>query len=875
MFDDLMKSIRKPKINPKDWMADVQLVLGTDDNLDQAIEECINAPLGVYGLDIETTGLDNRVFNGRTRDSIVGIAIAPSPDKAYYFPIGHQEGSEHNISWRRIGEQFSKLLHEDIPSRPVLHNAQFDIEFLVYNGFFKLGEERWDNHNKWEDTIILQYLMNAREKGGRNLKALSKKRLNMEMIELSDLMPDQEDKDYSKLDPSWSPCVLYAGADALCTLRLWEVLSSEYKSKKEHTSFIYSLEKMCATSVRWMHRCRIYIDRDLTIKYVKDGQRDWFKAFLEVYKGASELLGRDIEPTYVKIMKGEIKGQNKFDPNEIGGMEKMNYKIRMEEARKEASRYDSSRLEVSKEIIKSVKRLEGEGYEDVKFLNTYDINSPQQLGLLFRELEIPKLILSASGKIATGKEVIEKIIKDNEDFPFMAKVKTFRELAKALGQYLIPMIEDVAEDGTLRAKFDQFSADTGRFSCKTNSKPWKKKDGGCRVPFQGIPSAYDKSKPECVNSLRKCVAVREDGWWISAIDYAGVELRLITNLSKEPKWIKEFHRCSDCNKVYPKEFDEDGFPRATPSICSCGSDRIGDLHSLTAVAFYGQDARGKENWKKLRQNAKGCNFALCYGGTGRAVQRTIEGVSEQEADEKYRTFTKTYSVLSKWWSHQQNLALKNKYVKTAFGRVLDMKDIDDRKFRNKELRKSVNSPIQGTSADITKLAMSLIYKGVKKRGWFDRFRMILTVHDEIVFEIHESILKDAIDFISHVMVRNDAIKRQNWDVALLVDVELGKHWKVPYDLKDLKVGHTYDKEGNKVFDLPESLVKIFKEDQVQEDTQEQPQEIKKHTYQLKDLNDEEISKLGDWILNAIQDQKEYVIYYEKRDVTVLFNDILY
>ena len=870
MFDDLMQSLRKPKIEKFDWMNDVELILGTDENLNQAIDECINSPHGVYGMDLETTGLDNRVFDGRTKDSIVGIGIAPTVDKAYYFPVGHEVGSEHNISWRRIGEQFGRLLDESVESRPVFHNASFDIEFLCFNGFYDLGNERFDDHKKWEDSYILAYLLNARQKGGRGLKALSKNRLNMEMIELSDLMPDTKDKDYSKLDPSWQPCVLYAGADPLCTLKLYLSLSEEYKSKPQHTSFIYSLEKMCATSVRWMHRCRIYIDRETTLKYVKDGQNDWFNGLLEVYQGASEILGRDIEPTYVKIMKGEIKGTNKFNPNEIGGVEKMNYKIRLEEARKEARKYDASQIKAPQEkIIKSVPKLLGTGNEDVEFPFIYDVNSPQQLGLLFRELKIPNLKASDTGKVVTSKDVLDDIVKTNEDFPFMAKVKTFRELAKALGQYLIPMIEDVAHDGTLKAKFDQFSADTGRFSCKTNSKPHLVKDGGCRVPFQGIPSSYDKNKPECVNSLRKCVAVRDPSNWLVAIDYAGVELRLITNLSREPKWIKEFHRCSDCDKTYPTEIDEQGFPKPAPSICECGSDRIGDLHSLTAIAFYGESARNDKNWKALRQNAKACNFALCYGGTGKAVVRCIEGITDAEGDAKYRTFTKTYNKLSKWWGVQQNTASKNEYVKTAFGRVLDMPDINSDKFRikSKDQRKSVNSPIQGTSADITKLAMSLIYKGVKTRGWFDKFKMILTVHDEIVFEIHESILKDAIEFVSEVMVRNDAIKRQGWPVALLVDVELGKHWKVPYDLKDLKKGEDED--------LPKSLVDIFKDNiivttktyQVEKPVKEEPNV---DSFTISELNDSEIKRLGDWLIQ--RKDKNYKIFFENREVTLLFNN---
>jgi hypothetical protein len=129
------------------------------------------------------------------------------------------------------------------------------------------------------------------------------------------------------------------------------------------------------------------------------------------------------------------------------------------------------------------------------------------------------------------------------------------------------------------------------------------------------------------------------------------------------------------------------------------------------------------------------------------------------------------------------------------GRVQPLPDIksDDFRFKSKDERKAVNGPVQGTSADVTKLAMSFIYQETKKRGWQDKLMMVLTVHDEIVFEIHKSILKEAIDIISELMTRNKVIKRLGWRVPLLVDVELGKDWTVPFDVKDVIAGEAGDK----------------------------------------------------------------------------------
>lgn len=888
MFDDFLSEIRRPTINKYEWMGEVELILGTKENLAEAIDECIASE--VYGCDIETTGLDNRVFDGRTVDSIVGIGIAPTPDKAYYFPIAHKAGSEYNIPWSMVGREFGRLFHPDTKARPVFHNIAFDSVFLEYNGFFPLGKDRWDAHTKWEDSLIIKYLLNPRQKGGRGLKALSSQLCDMKMIELNELIPDSPVKDYSTLDPSWEPCVWYAAADPLCTLRVWNILRKEYVDAPEHSDSIYNLEKMCLVSVSWMHRCRVFIDREKALASCIEGQQLWWDSLLEVYQGASKILDRDITPSYIKIMQGKVKGAiNKFDPKEVGGEERISYKVRVDEARKEAQRLCPDPIQV---LSKNVPIIGKEaGTERIDFPLVYDVLSPQQLGLLFRELGVPNLtVTEKSGQVMTAGDVLDDVIEKSEkEFPFMGKVKNLRVLVKALGQYLIPMIEDVGQDGTLKPKFDQFSADTGRFSCKTNNNPLKVRDGGCRVPFQGIP-AYGKDKdkkPAIISYMRDCIVAREEGWWLAAIDYAGVELRLVTNLSQEPLWIKSFFECSDCGNQYPRSMAGDNIPAPTPTYCSCGSDRIGDLHTVTAVAFYGENAKSLPDWKDKRGNGKGCNFALSYGGTGMAVQRTI-GCTKEEGEEKYRTFTSTYKTLAKWWTKQHRFARKHGYVKTAFGRVQPLPDINNKEeFRkkNKDERKAVNGPVQGTSADITKLAMSLIYKEVKKRGWFDKLKMILTVHDEIVFEIHEDIIGEAIPTLTQIMARNKGIANQGWDVPLLVDVEIGKSWGVPYDLKDLQRGYKeklvpdgVDEEGNKKYKevqvpVPESLGRIFKtgerdEPKKDEVREEQPTALapKVEKYLLSELTQETAQELASWL----EVYHDGVIEYQGRDVTPLF-----
>ena len=282
---------------------------------------------------------------------------------------------------------------------------------------------------------------------------------DMKMIELKELIPDEKIKDYATLDPSWEPCVWYAAARPPLYASCMEHSKRSICRRTRTLRLNLQLGKdVPHFSEIQMHRCRVYVDRDRALESCKEGQRLWWESLLEVYDGASEILGRDITPNYLRIMKGEIKGAiNVFDPEDVGNDSKMSYKIRVDEARKEAKRNYPDPVQV---ISKSVALVGKEaGTEKVDFPIVYDIMSPQQLGLLFRELKVPNLIASEkSGQVVTANDVLDDVIKKAEqDFPFMGKVKNLRFLSKALGQYLIPFVEDVGKDGTLKPRFDQFA----------------------------------------------------------------------------------------------------------------------------------------------------------------------------------------------------------------------------------------------------------------------------------------------------------------------------------------------------------------------------------------------------------------------------------
>ena len=769
-FFDQLQEMEKPVVEKKLWMDSVTMSVATVEDLDRIVDECIES--GLYGLDLETTGLDARVFysedgSAYTNDKIVGYCIAPNEDTGYYIPVRHKE-SEANVPPRLVAEAMKKLVESDAVA--VFHNGKFDQEFLQHDDYGPIGE--WEDPKGWEDTLILAYLRNTRERN-KGLKALSKNELGLEMIELKELFPPEKKRqgffDFSTLDPTWPPCVWYAAADALCTLRLFHVLHSTVMERDEHNKSqqtIYALEKGCVAATRWMERCRIHIDREKVEELIRLGQQEWMDCLREVYTDAEGLLGRDVRPGWFRVMDGEGDAALKFDP----GVVRPSYM----EVREKANQVP---FEAPASLTKSVPSLvNAKMQESVVFPSIYDVTIPANLGLMMRELNVQGLRpTEKSGQVKTSKDELERVLDNAGDqFPFMAKVKRFREVAKGLSSNLFPVWLDTspsrAPDGCIWVGFNGHKVDTGRFSTPTPRKGAF--HGQVRWNLHSIPATYDKSKPSCLLRMRECLTARP-GRILFAIDYSGVELRIVTNISGEPKWVEEFFRCSSCDERFPQGV-------LPPPFCpECGSDKIGDIHTLTALAIYGESS------KQQRQNAKALNFAMCYGGGGLAAQRAV-GVGKEEGHRIKRQFDKTYTGLRAWWKEQHKKAKKQKYVTTAFGRKYPLPDIDHEMggFRSKAERNSVNGPVQGSSADIMKLAMALLYREIKKRGWLKKVLMTVTIHDELVFEVEEDIAEEAILVIEDIMVNRTA-RNLPWGIPLKVDIEFGDDWTVPNNLTEM------------------------------------------------------------------------------------------
>lgn len=765
-FDQIEESTI-PKVPERPWEKKCRMELVTVDTMERVADECIES--GRFACDVETSGLDNRIYDGRTVDQIVGWCLSPDGVRGYYAPVRHVKGSEHNLPLT----QWEAHMHRVFESGAIaiFHMAEFDQEFLEFNGGKPFGS--WDNPDSWDCTLILAYLSNSRMLR-KSLKFLSNDVLGREMLELDDLFPaNATNKNFSKLDPSHPQCIRYGCGDAINTYGLFDhfhplVVNPQGKLEANQAG-VYKLEKMTLAATRWMHRCRIHMDRQKANELILLGEADLIRTMADLYEAGGEVLKRDITPAYFRYLR------EKFQPGETS------FDDLLADCRKRAKREHADPEGKLKKGTKSVQHV-------------YDVLSNQQLAALFVELEIPGLKYTEKGQVKTSQEELDRITeKHGDSFPFMKKIQRVREIRNALSKWLYPARDDPDDrDNTVRVHYNGHKVETGRFSVKSK----RKKDylGETAFNVHSAPAPYDTKRPECMFRIRETIIPR-GGKIMASVDLSGMELRLITNISGEPEWIEEFYRCGACGHTFERG-EGKGLPPETPSFCpACGSDKIGDLHTKSGLLFYGDSAQERSDWKHLRNNAKRANFAACYGGGGRAIQRSI-GCDKNEGWRIVRQFNSGYPVMKAWREAQVKFARKHKYVLSAFGRKYPLPDIDHEEgyFRSEAERNAVNGPIQQSNADILKLAMALIYRQAKQREWIGaqghdgKFLMVITMHDELVFEIDFDIISEALEMIDSCMARNPMIASRNWPVPILTDVEIGDSWMPKYDLKDLKYG---------------------------------------------------------------------------------------
>lgn len=352
----------------------------------------------------------------------------------------------------------------------------------------------------------------------------------------------------------------------------------------------------------------------------------------------------------------------------------------------------------------------------------FNINSPKQLGpVLFEKLEIHKQLghKKAPKRTKTGYSTDASVLLTMVEHPIVAAVLEFRGLTKLKGTYVdaLPLLAD--KHGRVHTHFNQAVAATGRLS---SSDP----------NLQNIPNRTEEGR-----RIRRAFVAGEPGWSLLAADYSQVELRIMAHLSADPNMRRAFSEGQD-------------------------------IHRWTAGLIFGMTP--EEVTPELRFRAKAINFGVIYGmGPQRLAQET--GMTVKEATTFIDAYFRTFAGVKAWLDRTLELATEQGFVTTLLGRRRQLQDLESShpRIAAQARNMAVNTPIQGTAADLIKVAMIRIDERLRADSL--QSRMLLQVHDELLFECPA----DEIAPLTK-MVRETMASALTLDVPLVIDVGVGDNW---------------------------------------------------------------------------------------------------
>jgi DNA polymerase I len=377
----------------------------------------------------------------------------------------------------------------------------------------------------------------------------------------------------------------------------------------------------------------------------------------------------------------------------------------------------------SKELEKEAAVAEKNVYEQagVKF----NLASPKQLGeVLFEKLQLdPKAKKTKTGQYATGEDVLQKLAHNN---PIVADILAFRELTKLKSTYVdsLPLLIN-KKTGRVHTSYAQAVAVTGRLSSNNPN-------------LQNIPIRSERGK-----EIRKAFIPRDSKHVLVSSDYSQIELRIVAGISGDP------------------------------NMCEAFKTGI-DIHTATAAKVF--HVEEKEVTKEMRYKAKSVNFGIIYGQGAFGLADNL-GISRSEAKEIIDNYKKEFNGITKYMDDTINFAREHGYVQTLMGRKRWLRDINSSNFtvRGFAERNAINSPIQGTAADMIKLAMIKIHAAMKKEKL--QSKMLLQVHDELVFDA----LKEEMETLKPLILENmKAALLLPHDVPVEAEVGFGENWLVAH-----------------------------------------------------------------------------------------------
>ncbi len=372
---------------------------------------------------------------------------------------------------------------------------------------------------------------------------------------------------------------------------------------------------------------------------------------------------------------------------------------------------------LSEELDQDIKTLENKIYTEAG--EEFNIASPKQLGvILFEKMKlVDKPKKTKTGQYSTAEDVLSYLAKDHE---IIQNILAFRGLSKLKSTYVDALPNQVNETtGRVHTDYMQTVAATGRLSSNNPN-------------LQNIPIRTERGR-----QVRKAFVPRDEEYTLLAADYSQIELRIIAALSEEETMIEAFKNGED-------------------------------IHASTAAKVF--DVSLDEVTREQRSNAKTVNFGIIYGVSAFGLSNQTS-LSRSEAKELIDTYYKTYPKLRNYMSEQVDFARENGYVQTVLGRRRYLKDINSANaiVRGAAERNAVNAPIQGSAADIIKIAMINIHKKLKDENY--KTKMLLQVHDELVFDVYKPELEQI-----KILIKNEMENAYSLSVPLDIDMGLGNNW---------------------------------------------------------------------------------------------------
>ena len=349
----------------------------------------------------------------------------------------------------------------------------------------------------------------------------------------------------------------------------------------------------------------------------------------------------------------------------------------------------------------------------------FNIASPKQMGeVLFEKLAIiDKPKKTKTGQYATGED---ELLKLTHRHPIIERILEFRSLTKLKSTYVdaLPALVN-PRDGRIHTSYNQAVAATGRLSSNNPN-------------LQNIPI-----RTELGREIRKAFIPRNSDYVLMAADYSQIELRIIAHLSDDKAMIHDF------------------------------SEGV-DIHTATASRVYNMPLG--EVTRDMRRNAKTVNFGIIYGISAFGLSERL-GIPRREAADIISSYFEKYPGVKKYMDSTIAFAKANGYVETIMGRRRYLNDINsgNATVRGFAERNAINAPIQGSSADMIKIAMISIYNEMVEKNL--KTKMILQVHDELVFDVHREEVE-----IMKILIEKNMKQAMKLSVPVEVDINIGENW---------------------------------------------------------------------------------------------------